>query len=158
MAESDGFGQNTDAIVDFAVAAVALIAIVGAVSSYFEKYLTTSVSQWVAHDLTEAPESLFPALSKKPTHDSNCTRRRTRQALRDHLREWRALQDLEPATSWYVAAMRVIKSTVGAPRSVPLPARRCVVRKWRGQSQRPRRRRGRQQGPSAEHFGVVLLQ
>ena len=45
------FGQNTDAIVDFAVAAVALIAIVGAISSYFEKYLTTSVSQWVAHDL-----------------------------------------------------------------------------------------------------------
>ena len=28
-----------------------LIAIVGAVSSYIEKYLTTSVSQWVAHDL-----------------------------------------------------------------------------------------------------------
>ena len=45
------FGRNTDAIVNFAVAAVALIAIVGAVSSYFEKYLTTSVSQWVAHDL-----------------------------------------------------------------------------------------------------------
>jgi subfamily B ATP-binding cassette protein MsbA len=45
------FGQNTGAIVDFAVAAVALIAIVGAVSSYVEKYLTTSVSQWVAHDL-----------------------------------------------------------------------------------------------------------
>jgi len=45
------FGQNTNAIVNFAVAAVALIAIVGAVSSYFEKYLTTSVSQWVAHDL-----------------------------------------------------------------------------------------------------------
>jgi ATP-binding cassette, subfamily B, bacterial len=72
------FGQNTDAIVDFAVAAVALIAIVGAVSSYFKKYLTTSVSQWVGHDLTEAPESLFPALSKKPTHDSNCTRDRIR--------------------------------------------------------------------------------
>ena len=45
------FGQNTDAIVNFAVAAVAVIAIVGAVSSYFEKYLTTSVSQWVGHDL-----------------------------------------------------------------------------------------------------------
>ncbi len=36
---------------NFAVAAVALIAIVGAVSSYVEKYLTTSVGQWVAHDL-----------------------------------------------------------------------------------------------------------
>ena len=39
------------AMVNFAVAAVARIAIVGAISSYFEKYLTTSVSQWVAHDL-----------------------------------------------------------------------------------------------------------
>ena len=39
------------AMLNFAVAAVALIAIVGAVSSYVEKYLTTSVSQWVAHDL-----------------------------------------------------------------------------------------------------------
>jgi ATP-binding cassette, subfamily B, bacterial len=45
------FGQNAEAMVNFAVAAVALIAIVGAVSSYVEKYLTTSVSQWVAHDL-----------------------------------------------------------------------------------------------------------
>jgi ATP-binding cassette subfamily B protein len=45
------FGQDTHAIVNFAVAGVAVIAIVGAVSSYFEKYLTTSVSQWVGHDL-----------------------------------------------------------------------------------------------------------
>src|SRR5450631_244318 len=45
------FGQNHYAVLNFAVAAVALIAIVGAVSSYFEKYLTTSVSQWVGHDL-----------------------------------------------------------------------------------------------------------
>jgi subfamily B ATP-binding cassette protein MsbA len=45
------FGHNTYAIVNFAVAAVAAIALVGAVSSYFEKYLTTSVSQWVGHDL-----------------------------------------------------------------------------------------------------------
>ena len=45
------FGHNAYAIVNFAVAAVAAIAVVGAVSSYFEKYLTTSVSQWVAHDL-----------------------------------------------------------------------------------------------------------
>jgi ATP-binding cassette subfamily B protein len=45
------FGQNANAIVAFAVAAVAAIAIVGAVSAYFEKYLTTSVSQWVGHDL-----------------------------------------------------------------------------------------------------------
>jgi len=45
------FGQDHYAVLYFAVAAVALIAIVGAVSSYFEKYLTTSVSQWVGHDL-----------------------------------------------------------------------------------------------------------
>ena len=45
------FGQDRYAILNFAVAAVAVIAIVGAISSYMEKYLTTSVSQWVAHDL-----------------------------------------------------------------------------------------------------------
>ena len=45
------FGQDHFAILNFAVAAVAVIAIVGAVSSYVEKYLTTSVSQWVSHDL-----------------------------------------------------------------------------------------------------------
>lgn len=45
------FGGNQYAVVNFAVAAVALIAVVGAVSAYFEKYLTTSVSQWVGHDL-----------------------------------------------------------------------------------------------------------
>jgi ATP-binding cassette subfamily B protein len=45
------FGDNAYALVNFAVAGVAVIAIVGAVSSYTEKYLTTSVGQWVAHDL-----------------------------------------------------------------------------------------------------------
>ena len=45
------FGRNQYAIANFAVAAVAVIAVVGAFSSYFEKYLTTSVSQWVGHDL-----------------------------------------------------------------------------------------------------------
>ncbi|HET6932395.1 MAG TPA: ABC transporter ATP-binding protein [Candidatus Acidoferrum sp.] len=45
------FGQDKTAILNFAVAAVAAIAVVGAISSYFEKYLTTSVSQWVTHDL-----------------------------------------------------------------------------------------------------------
>ncbi len=45
------FGQNPYAVLNFAVTAVALIAIMGAVSSYVEKYLTTSVSQWVSHDL-----------------------------------------------------------------------------------------------------------
>jgi ATP-binding cassette, subfamily B, bacterial len=45
------FGQDRPAILNFAVAAVAVIAVVGAVSSYVERYMTTSVSQWVAHDL-----------------------------------------------------------------------------------------------------------
>src|ERR1700730_5129018 len=44
------FGQNAGGLVNFAVVAVAIIAMVGAVSSYVEKYLTTNVSQWVAHD------------------------------------------------------------------------------------------------------------
>ncbi|MDD5541694.1 MAG: ABC transporter ATP-binding protein [Acidobacteriia bacterium] len=45
------FGQSHYAVLNFAVAAVAVIAVIGAVSAYFEKYLTTSVSQWVGHDL-----------------------------------------------------------------------------------------------------------
>jgi ATP-binding cassette subfamily B protein len=45
------FGQDRFAILNFAVAAVALIAVVGAISDYVESYMTNSVSQWVAHDL-----------------------------------------------------------------------------------------------------------
>ena len=45
------FDGDRYAMVNVAVAAVAAIAVVGAISSYFEKYLTTSVSQWVGHDL-----------------------------------------------------------------------------------------------------------
>ena len=45
------FGNNTSAILYFTLAAVLLIAVVGAISSYSEKYLTTSIAQWVAHDL-----------------------------------------------------------------------------------------------------------
>jgi ATP-binding cassette subfamily B protein len=44
-------GQNQYAVLNFAVLSVAAIAIVGAVSSYAEKYLTTSVGQWVMHDM-----------------------------------------------------------------------------------------------------------
>jgi len=44
-------GYNRLEIVNFAVLAVALIAVVGAISSYAETYLTTSVGQWVMHDL-----------------------------------------------------------------------------------------------------------
>src|ERR1051326_6678543 len=44
-------GTDKLSILNFAVLAVIAIAIFGAVSSYFEKYLTTSVGQWVMHDL-----------------------------------------------------------------------------------------------------------
>src|ERR1700676_5779120 len=48
---SETFGHDKVAILNFAVAAVAIIAVVGAISSYIEKYLTTSVSQWVPNNL-----------------------------------------------------------------------------------------------------------
>jgi ATP-binding cassette, subfamily B, bacterial len=44
-------GQSKLAVLNFAVVAVAVIAIVGALSSLLEKHLTTSVGQWVMHDL-----------------------------------------------------------------------------------------------------------
>jgi subfamily B ATP-binding cassette protein MsbA len=45
------FGDDRFAILYFALAAVVTVALVGAVGSYVEKYSTTSISQWVAHDL-----------------------------------------------------------------------------------------------------------
>src|SRR5579863_271437 len=44
-------GHEKLAVLNFAVVAVALIAVVGAASSYLENYLTTSIGQWVMHDL-----------------------------------------------------------------------------------------------------------
>jgi subfamily B ATP-binding cassette protein MsbA len=44
-------GTDKLSILDFAAVAVILIALFGAISSYGEKYLTTSVGQWVMHDL-----------------------------------------------------------------------------------------------------------
>src|SRR5215467_40073 len=44
------FGRNAFAVLNFAVAAVVLIAVLGAISSYVENYFTNSVGQWVAHD------------------------------------------------------------------------------------------------------------
>lgn len=44
-------GRDKLAVLNFAVLAVAVIAVVGALSSYLEKYLTTRVGQWVMHDL-----------------------------------------------------------------------------------------------------------
>ncbi len=45
------FGRDKFAFLNFTVFSVMLIAIVGAISSYVEKYMTTSVGQWVMHDL-----------------------------------------------------------------------------------------------------------
>src|SRR5689334_5276541 len=45
------FDGNKYAILDFALAAVMAIAIVGALASFLQKYVTTSTGQWVAHDL-----------------------------------------------------------------------------------------------------------
>ena len=45
------FGSSPSALLTFALVAVLAIAIVGGIGGYVEKYLTTSVSQWIAHDL-----------------------------------------------------------------------------------------------------------
>jgi subfamily B ATP-binding cassette protein MsbA len=44
-------GRDSAAVLTFAAIAVILIAAVGAISSYTENYLTTSVGQWIMHDL-----------------------------------------------------------------------------------------------------------
>src|SRR2546428_6588735 len=56
-------GTDKSSILNFAVLAVLLIAIFGALSSYFEKYLTTSVGQWVMHDLRRVLYSHIQRLS-----------------------------------------------------------------------------------------------
>src|SRR5436189_1642184 len=56
-------GTDKFSILNFAVLAVMVIAIFGAVSSYFEKYLTTSVGQWVMHDLRRVLYSHIQRLS-----------------------------------------------------------------------------------------------
>jgi ATP-binding cassette, subfamily B, bacterial len=73
-------GSDKFSILNFAVLAVLVIAVFGAVSSYFEKYLTTSVGQWVMHDLRRVLYSHIQRLSlsyhdQKRTGDliSRCT-------------------------------------------------------------------------------------
>ena len=56
-------GTDKFSILNFAVLAVLAIAIFGALSSYFEKYLTTSVGQWVMHDLRRVLYSHIQRLS-----------------------------------------------------------------------------------------------
>jgi len=73
-------GSDKFSILNFAVLAVLVIAVFGAISSYFEKYLTTSVGQWVMHDLRRVVYSHIQRLSlsyhdQKRTGDliSRCT-------------------------------------------------------------------------------------
>src|SRR5947209_19641787 len=56
-------GTDKFSILNFAVLAVLSIAIFGALSSYLEKYLTTSVGQWVMHDLRRVLYSHIQRLS-----------------------------------------------------------------------------------------------
>jgi len=56
-------GTDKFSILNFAVLAVIVIAVFGAISSYFEKYLTTSVGQWVMHDLRRVLYSHIQRLS-----------------------------------------------------------------------------------------------
>ena len=56
-------GDDKVAFLKFAVVAVIVIALLDAVCSYTEKYLTTSVSQWVMHDLRQTLYSHIQRLS-----------------------------------------------------------------------------------------------
>src|SRR5271166_3543213 len=56
-------GQDQLKILEFAALAVLAIAIIGAGCSYVEKYVTTSVGQWVTHDLRRTLYSHIQRLS-----------------------------------------------------------------------------------------------
>jgi len=56
-------GTNRLAILRFAAVAALVIAVAGAICSYWEKYLTTSVGQWVMHDLRRTLYSHVQRLS-----------------------------------------------------------------------------------------------
>ncbi|HEV8588625.1 MAG TPA: ABC transporter ATP-binding protein [Pyrinomonadaceae bacterium] len=56
-------GSDKLSILNFAALAVIAIAVFGAISSYGEKYLTTSVGQWVMHDLRRVLYSHIQKLS-----------------------------------------------------------------------------------------------
>ena len=68
------FGLDKVSILHFAVLAVIVIALAGALIAYAEKYLTTSVGQWVMHDLRRVLYHHIQRLSlayhdHKPTGD-----------------------------------------------------------------------------------------
>jgi len=64
------FAGDKYATLNFAVAAVAIIAVVGAVSGYMQKYLTTRVSQWVGHELRRIVYQHIQRLSLAEHHES----------------------------------------------------------------------------------------
>lgn len=57
------FGPDKLAVLEFAALAVLAIALVGAACSYVEKYVTTSIGQWVTHDLRRTLYSQIQRLS-----------------------------------------------------------------------------------------------
>src|SRR5579862_3756103 len=65
-------GTDRITIVKFAALAVLAIAGVGAVSNYTERYLTTSISQYVIYDLRQKLYSHIQRLSLN-YHDRKCT-------------------------------------------------------------------------------------
>jgi len=66
-------GQNKTAILEFVALAVLVIAVIGAIGSYTQKYLTTSVAQWVAHDLRRSLYHHIPSGCRFPIHDNKRT-------------------------------------------------------------------------------------
>ena len=66
------FGDDRLAILKFAALASLAIAVAGAIFSYAEKYLTTSVGQWVMHDLRRTVYSHVQRLSLS-YHDNKQT-------------------------------------------------------------------------------------
>jgi len=57
------FGDDKLGVLKFAALAVLVIAVIGAACSYVEKYVTTSVGQWVTHDLRRTLYSHIQRLS-----------------------------------------------------------------------------------------------
>src|ERR1700733_11834528 len=57
------FGDDKLSVIKFAALAVLAIAVVGAGCSYVEKYVTTTVGQWVTHDLRRTLYSHIQRLS-----------------------------------------------------------------------------------------------
>lgn len=57
------FGENKQAILLFAAVAALVVGIVGALCSYIEKYYTSTVGQWVMHDLRSTLYSRIQRLS-----------------------------------------------------------------------------------------------